>query len=672
MNALLRAAAAALVLQVCALANAGARIPYGTYDATPFLDAFEKHMEAKLRAHMVDSALERRLASEKLAEKGAAESDIQALIDPATTAEAKAELRKKLLDKGIEQEMLDRLTNPPVPMKLEVRSVEDLVPKGDHATAKFRVAMAGGTKESTWDVDFEHKQREGWQVASIRFPPPKFGGLNYAVVALYLLAMLGIGWWTSRFIKGTRGFFIADGRLNYFVVGVSILTAYLSALTMMGLPGTAFGKLDWLYAIQLPFLIITAFVITRFVLKRYRDAGVISVYEYLEQRIHVSSRFLASICFILFAIGRMGLVLYLPALAFHIITGFPLVWTIVAMGAVVTGYTIMGGIEAVIWTDFVQAFVMLAGALVSVAYVLVGTGLGGFMDIAARYHKFRIIAPGADLAGLLTLWLILETIFQTIRIYGTQQDITQRYMTTPSTRDANKSVWVAICSFIPFGFLFLFIGTALFVYYQVSPDPTVAGLIANNRADSIYPYFVASRLPPVLAGVVVAAIFAAAMSSIDACMNANSTVCVEDFYRRFRGDDTPDEHYLSVARWLTLVWGALATAMAIMFINIQYAQIVWGKIMATSTNGVLGLMALAFLKRRVHWVSAVVGFGVSYLVLFAMMWFVQIEPTFAITYPVRGSTLNFLLWPVVGNLVCFGVALLVDLPLRSLSRPAAA
>jgi len=117
---------------------------------------------------------------------------------------------------------------------------------------------------------------------------------------------------------------IADGRLNYFVVGVSILTAYLSALTMMALPGAAFGKLDWLYAVQLPFLILTAYVITRFVLRRYRDAGVISVYEFLERRIHVSARLLASLCFILFAIGRMGLVLYLPAQAFHIITGFSL------------------------------------------------------------------------------------------------------------------------------------------------------------------------------------------------------------------------------------------------------------------------------------------------------------------------------------------------------------
>jgi len=609
MKAMSGAKVAIVIVALVGIARAGEP----EIDPTPFRAALEKHLEAKLRGHLVDEK-----------------------IDPGRET----------------------------PIKVHVGDFEELTPKHPRATAKVHVSITEGERrgEGVWEVDFQH-EKGAWQVAKIHVPPPKFGALNYAVVVIYLAAMLAIGWWTSRYIKGTRGFFIAGGRLNYIVVGVSILTAYLSALTMMALPGVAFGKLDWLYGAQLPFLILTAFVITRFVLKRYRDAGVISVYAFLEQRIHVSSRLLASFCFILFAIGRMGLVLYLPALAFSIVTGANLLTTIIVMGAVVTIYTVMGGIEAVIWTDFAQAFVMLAGGVVSVIYVLGGTG-AEFGRVAAEHHKFRLIAGGADITQLLTLWLILETIFQTIRIYGTQQDITQRYMTTPTTKAANRSVWIAILGFIPLGFLFLFIGSALFVYYKVNPDPTVAALIARDRADSIYPYFVASRLPPVVAGLVIAAIFAAAMSSIDACMNANSTVCVEDFYRRFRKAELPDEHHLAVARWLTLVWGALATVMAILFINIQTAQIVWGKIMGISTNGVLGLMALAFLPRRVHKAAAVAGFLVSYLCLFTMMWFLQVKPTIALMYPVTGAKVSFLLWPVIGNTVCFGVALLVDASIR--------
>ncbi|MFW6107223.1 MAG: sodium:solute symporter [bacterium] len=581
------------------------------------------------------------------------------------------------LEKNLRDQLVDTELEPdrPTPIHVDLRGFEELAITAERAETSVRVSVAEEQAEGigTWKVAFELAEPEGeeaepakWAVAEIEVPPPEFGRVNYSVLFAYLLAMLGIGLWTSRRIKDTRGFFIAEGRLNFVVVGISILTAYLSALTMMALPGVAFRKLDWTYAVQLPFLVITAFVITRLVLKRYRDAGVISVYEYLEQRIHVSSRLLASFCFILFSIGRMGLVLFLPALAFSMVTGADLLATIVVMGVAVTIYTVLGGMEAVIWTDFAQAIVMMAGAAVSVVYVLGGTGGEDFVRIAGEHHKFRMLAPGLDLTKILTLWLILETIFQTVRIYGTQQDITQRYMTTPSTAKANRSVWIAILGYIPMGFLFYFVGSALFVYYKANPDPAVAALVVNGRADSIYPYFVAQTLPVGLAGLVIAAIFAAAMSSIDACMNASSTVCVEDFYRRFRGRDLPDRHHLKVARWLTVVWGVLATVMAILFINIEYAQIVWGKIMGISTNGVLGLMALAFLPWRVHRWAAVLGFAFSYLVLFAMMWCVQVTPHFAITFPVLvkpGHGLVFLLWPVVGNIACFGAALALDLVL---------
>ncbi|MGD8240583.1 MAG: sodium transporter, partial [Armatimonadota bacterium] len=182
---------------------------------------------------------------------------------------------------------------------------------------------------------------------------PDFGTVNYAVIFLYLVGMLVVGGWLARRIKGTRGFFIAEGKLPAWLVGLSLLGTYLSALTVMALSGIAFGPADWTWTIQLPFLVLTAVVITGFVLPRYREAGVISVYQYLEQRIHVSARTLAAACFLALQVGRMGLVLFLPALAFHIITGADLALTIVVMGLVVTVYTVLGGIEAVIWTDAV-------------------------------------------------------------------------------------------------------------------------------------------------------------------------------------------------------------------------------------------------------------------------------------------------------------------------------
>jgi Na+/proline symporter len=194
--------------------------------------------------------------------------------------------------------------------------------------------------------------------------------LDYAVIAVYLLIMLAMGWWCGRNIKGCRRYFIGTGRLHPVVVGLAILATYLSALTMIALPGMAYGEHDWTYTVQLPFLVLTAFVITRFVLPAYREAGVISVYAFLEQRIHVSARLVGAISFIMLSFARMSILLYLTALALHTATGLPIVPTIITMGVVTVFYTAVGGIEAVIWTDVVQAVLFIVAALLSVFYVM--------------------------------------------------------------------------------------------------------------------------------------------------------------------------------------------------------------------------------------------------------------------------------------------------------------
>ena len=308
---------------------------------------------------------------------------------------------------------------------------------------------------------------------------------DYAIVILYMIAMLAIGWWCGRKVDGSRGYFVGDGKFHFVTVGLSVLATYLSALTMIALPGMAYGEHDWTYAVQLPFLILTSYVITRFVIPVYRGTGAISVYELFERRIHVSARLFGSITFLVMSLARMSILLYLTALAIHTATGLDLVWTIAVMGVVTLLYTAIGGMEAVIYTDVIQAIVFMAGAFVSLFYIVRDIPAAQFFQIAGEYHKFRMLVPEFDPRKIVTLWLILETVFQTIRIYGTQQDITQRYVTTDSTAKANRSVWVGTLSYIPLGFLFYFIGTALFVYYKIHPELPVPA-----KPDQIYPYFV--------------------------------------------------------------------------------------------------------------------------------------------------------------------------------------
>ncbi len=463
-------------------------------------------------------------------------------------------------------------------------------------------------------------------------------GLDYGVVAAYLAGMLVVGGLTGRGVKTARSLFLADGKMPFFLVGVSLLGAYLSALTMVGLPGMAFGAHDWTYMVQLPWLVLTGVVITRWVLPRYREAGVVSIYQYLEMRQHVAVRLLASASFLVFAIGRLGLVLYLPSLAFHTVTGVPLAACIVTAGVVVTFYTALGGLKAAIWTDLAQVAVFIGGALFMLASIIGEIGPARFVDIGLACNKFRLLVLDPDVRQITSWWLILETIYQTIRIYGTQQDMAQLYLSTDSTAKAARSVWMGILIYIPLGFVFYFLGTAFFAFYQVFPDPSLP-----PKADQILPHFAVHHLPAGLAGLVLAAILAAAMSSIDACMNSASTVCVEDFVRRFSRRERSERFYLNLARLMIVVWGVLMIGAGLLFMKVQYAQIMWGKVMGFCTNGVLGLMLLAFLPFRVDWRASVIGFALGYAALAAAVW----------------TGINFLLWPVIGNTVCLTAALLL-------------
>ncbi|NLF19598.1 MAG: hypothetical protein GX595_20400, partial [Lentisphaerae bacterium] len=239
--------------------------------------------------------------------------------------------------------------------------------------------------------------------------------------------------------------------------------------------------------------------------------------------------------------------------------------------------------------------------------------------------------------------------------------MTQRYMAAESTRKANVSVWISILGYIPLAYLFYFLGVGLFAYYTARPDAAVDALRQAGRLDSLYAYFVVTRMPPGLAGLVMAAFFAAAMSTISSSMNSCSAVCLEDFYKRFWCRNRDEAHYVFLAKSLTVLWGALTIVMAVLFMRITLAQVVWSKVMAISTCGILGLMALAFLPWKVNRWAGITGVLVSYVVLILLTFFLQIKPGVALVYPIpSGSGVNFLLWPVITNLVSFVVGLAID------------
>lgn len=475
-------------------------------------------------------------------------------------------------------------------------------------------------------------------------PTASFGTTNFIVLGVYLAFLVAMGAYFATRSKTANDFFLAGGRMPWWAAGVSIFATMLSAITYLSIPATAY-ETDWTRFLLNMGIVLIAPLVILFYLPFYRRLRVTSAYEYLEHRFHVSIRLLGSLSFILFQLGRMGIVLLLPALALSAVTQLDLYLCIALMGILSTIYTVLGGMEAVIWTDALQAVVLIGGALA--ALVIIAHALpGGFAQIiqdGVANDKFEFINPGIDLQSDSILVILIGMVFANLLPYTTDQAVVQRYMTTSTEQKARRAIWTGALLAIPASILFFFLGTALFVFYLNAPDQ----LVALEKADQLFPWFIANEMPPGLAGLVIAGVFAAAMSSLDSSMHAISTIVTVDFVQRFR----PERDWLSFARKLTILLGLLGTASALLMASWDLGAL-WGAFLTLIGLflGMLGgLFTLGIFTRNTTATHAWIGAMVSVA---------------AIAYCTYATSLNSLLFGAIGTVVCVGVAWLSSLIVR--------
>jgi SSS family transporter len=454
--------------------------------------------------------------------------------------------------------------------------------------------------------------------------------------------LIGIGVYFSRRNKTANDFFVAGKRVVWWAAGLSIFSTMLSAITYLSIPAKAFAT-NWTWFLFNMTIPIMAPVIIFCFLPFYRRLGITSVYEFLEMRFDSGLRKLGSASFAIFQLARMGIVILLPALALSAVTGWDVKYCIIAMGILSTIYTVLGGIEAVIWTDVIQTVVLVGGALVAF-FIIVGEVDGGFSTIvgeAAKQSKFEMVnTDWKFISGIDTIWvIILGGIFAQILSYGTDQAVVQRYLTTPTEKEAAKAIWTNAILSVPVSVLFFGVGTALFVYYQQQP----ANLEPISKIDQIFPHFIMQQMPAGLAGLVIAGVFAAAMSSLDSSMHSIATAFTTDFLSKGRDSDS----ILRLAKIITLILGVLGTLSAL-FIAAQDSKNLWDELMGyvgliLGTLG--GLFTMAIFVDRVAAVHAWVGvLGTA-----GVLGYVKLE----------GET-HILLYSVIGTVTSFALGLLAS------------
>lgn len=468
------------------------------------------------------------------------------------------------------------------------------------------------------------------------------------VLGAYFAVTLGIGLWFSRKSQSSSAGFTSGNRsLPGWVCGLSIFATFLSSISFLALPGKSFGS-NWMpfaFSLSLP---VATWVAVRWFLPYYRRSGEVSAYAHLEHRFGPWARLYAGTFYLLTQFARAGMVLYLMALPVSIIMGVPIGGVLILTGLVVTAYAFVGGIVAVIWTDALQAVVLIVGALVCLGVILAGIpdGPAGMMRIANEHQKFSFGALDTLSVAKQTFWVVLlNGLFVNLQNFGIDQNFVQRYVASSSEKEARKSVWLGGLLYLPVSAVFFLIGTGLFAFYQSRPDdlaairdtaasqwvlregvaaadPGFAAAVATRAAtmddaavaDSVFPHFIGKYLPPGLTGLIIAAILAAGMSTVSTSLNSAATVMHSDYYKRFfrpRGSDAEAVRFLRLA---TLVTGVVGTGISFLLLNVSSALDTWWTLSSIFSGGILGLFLLGMISRANN-AAAIVAVAAGLLVI---------------------------------------------------------
>ena len=506
------------------------------------------------------------------------------------------------------------------------------------------------------------------QVWAIQVLPQKidFGWLNMSVVVIYLLAMLGIGVWFARKNRSTEDYFRGGKHIPWWVAGCSIFATMLSSITYMAIPAKAFAQ-NWVYAIGNLMILAVAPIAIYVALPFFRRLDVTSAYEYLEKRFNRNLRLLGSGSFSLFHIFRMGVVLALAALALSSVTPWSAERCVIVMGVLSIAYCTLGGIEAVVWTDTIQTFILLGGALLCLFFALSGAGQGSF-DSAVEHGKFHFVNLdfGTWSFTSMAIWVvILGGLGQNLSSYTADQTVVQRYMTTPDRKRAAQSIWLNGLMAVPAAFIFFGMGTAFWMFYHTHPDK----LDPAMASDRILPLFISQELPIGLAGLVVAGIFAAAQSTVSTSMNSGATTIVTDFLRTDQSSQS-DRFWLGIARIVTILMGIAGTVVGLYFVDPDIKSLFdeFIAILGMFLGVLAGLFALGVTTRRANALGSLVGALLAITIMFSLVMaakgYVIGSINFQAVFDALGLPvyrINGYLYALVGIVICYLAGYLASL-----------
>lgn len=467
--------------------------------------------------------------------------------------------------------------------------------------------------------------------------------IDLVIIGAYLVAMVWIGFYFSRKNKSAEQFTVASGKIPGWAIGLSIYATFLSSNTFLGVPGKAFGG-NWnafVFSLSMP---LAAWIAAKYFVPFYRRTGGVSAYTNLEKRFGPWARTYAVVCFLLTQFARMGSIFFGMALSLQALTGFSMASIMLVMGICIIFYTVLGGIEAVIWTEVVQGIIKTLGAILILYLVIkeIPGGVDTILEIAAKDDKTSLGSMSFNFTES-TFWMVLlYGFFINLNNFGMDQNYVQRYHTAVSQKQAAKSVWLCVVLYVPASLLFFIIGTALYAYYQVNPgmietvklttaaerlgsdagaaqiSAMAAQLQPADYGDKVLPHFMVTTIPQGLVGLIVSAILSAAMSTISSGMNASATVFTIDIYKKYFNKNVSEKGHLRTLYITTVLVGLIGLCTGLAMIGSKSVLDVWWELSGIFAGGMLGLFLLGLISKRTRGQEALTAVIIGVIVILWM------------------------------------------------------
>ena len=433
--------------------------------------------------------------------------------------------------------------------------------------------------------------------------------IDLIIIAVYLIGitLFGCSFYFKKGGKDARTFTTGGGRIPNWAIALSIFATQVSSISFLALPAKAYLT-NWNCFVLTLTIPIAAFVAAKWFVPFYRKSTSVSAYTFLEERFGPWARIYASACFLIMQTARSGVILFLLALTLKSALGFSCFWIIVVTGIVTMLYSMLGGFKAVIWADAIQSLILLLGTIAVIVSLCcnIPGGLGHGFQMAWDAGKFSLGSFSLKEWGIETFWVsFLYGVCINLQNYGIDQSFTQRYIAAKDDKSAARSAFSGAMMYIPGTFLFVMVGTLIWMFSATHPGLIPADVAVQS--DAVFPWYIVNRLPHGISGLLVAAIIAAAMSTVAATLNSGSTVLLEDYYKRFfPAKAAAAGRNIRFLRSMTVVLTVASICVAVAVMNVKSALTAWWGMQSVLSGGMLGLFLLGAYSRRTTSTQAVI------------------------------------------------------------------